>query len=396
MPLPTPFHTRTAQHCTSAQWRNWSGYMAAINYQYTHDFEYYAIRNAAGLIDVTPLYKYEISGPDAANLVDRIITRNAHRCKIGQVLYTPWCDDDGKMVDDGTVQRFSEQRFRITSATPNLWWFQDCAYGMNVDIQDISADLGALALQGPKSRDILREVVKGIDFNKLKFFYLAEGKAGRIPLVVSRTGYTGDLGYELWVERKHAEKLWDMLLDKGQKYGITPAGLNALDISRIEAGLLLLDVDYISSKHALIDARLSSPYEAGLGWAVNLKKKRFIGRSALAREKAAGSVWQFCGLDVSWPEIEALYGKVDLPPLVAGVASRLAVPVYSGSRQVGQATSITFSPILKKYIALATVETGDIMPGSKLSMEITVEFAREQAEATVVKLPFYDPPHKRS
>lgn len=396
MPLPTPFHARTAASCRSAQWRNWSGYMSVISYGHTHDYEYFAIRNSAGLIDVTPLFKYEINGPDAANLIDRIITRNAHACRIGQVLYTPWCDDAGKMIDDGTVQRLGEQRFRMTSARPALRWFQDCGYGMEVQIEDLSASVAALSLQGPNAREILRQVFSGADLDKLKFFYLAEGEIGGFPVILTRTGYTGDLGYEIWVANAHAESLWDILMEAGRGYGIAPAGLDAMDIARIEAGLLLTDVDYISAEKALISSRKSSPFEAGLGWAVNLNKPRFVGRPALAKEKAAGSPWRFVGLEVSWKDIERLYAAVDLPPQVAGKASRVAVPLYAGKRQVGQATSSTFSPLLKKFIALATVEQKYADPGMVLDYEITVEFTRKRAEAAVVKLPFFNPERKRA
>lgn len=396
MPIPTPFHPRTSALCQSHEWRNWSGYLAPIKYGPTHEHEYYAIRNSAGLIDVTSLFKYEISGPDAAGLVDRIITRNVAKCNVGQVMYTPWCDESGKIIDDGTVQRLAEDRFRITAADPSLRWFKDCGWGMDVNIENVSEKLAALALQGPNSLNILKEVVSGTNLDKLKFFWLTNGQIDGFDAMISRTGYTGDLGYELWVEPKYALKLWDAVMEAGRGHGITPSGLDALDIARIEAGLLLIEVDYISSVKALIEARKSSPFEAGLGWTVKLDARDFVGRQALLAEKERGSEWSFVGLEVEWPDIEKLFAAVDLPPLVAGRASRLAVPVYKNDKQIGQATSSTFSPLLKKFIALATVKTEYADPGTKVNFEITVEFVRRQAKATVVQTPFFSPERKRA
>jgi aminomethyltransferase len=314
MPISTPFHSRAAARCQSYDWRNWAGYLAVSVYEMSHEREYYAIRNAAALIDVTPLFKYEISGPDAARLVDRIITRDAKKCAIGQVMYTPWCDERGKMIDDGTVSRLSENHFRLTSADPNLRWFQDCGYGFEVNVTDVSADLAALSVQGPKSRELLRQVVTGADLASLKFFRLTRGQIAGFPVTITRTGYTGDLGYELWVSPQHAEALWDVLMEKGKDYGAMPVGMVAMDIARVEAALLLGDVDYVSSHKAVTETRKSSPLEAGLEWAVKFDKGDFVGRQALLAEKKRGPKWKFFGLEVNWDELEALYAAADLPP----------------------------------------------------------------------------------
>ncbi|MFQ5641176.1 MAG: aminomethyltransferase family protein [bacterium] len=396
MPQPTPFHSRTSKLCKSHEWRNWSGYLAVSSYEMSHEYEYYAIRNSAALIDVTPLFKYEITGPDAARLVDRIITRDVTKCKVGQVLYTCWCDEAGKMIDDGTVQRFAEDHFRITAADPSLRWFQDCGFGMDVEVVNISEKLGALALQGPNSREILKQVVAGADLDSLRFFRLTGAEIDGLPVTITRTGYTGDLGYELWVDPKYAERLWDVLMEAGRGYGIAPSGMVALDIARIEAGLLLIEVDYISSQKALIEARKSSPFEAGLGWTVKLEADDFVGRRALLAEKERGSKWRFVGFEVNWLDLEKLFAEVDLPPLVAGRASRLAVPVYKHGKQIGQATSSTFSPILKKFIALGTILTPYAEMGGKVDIEITVEFSRKRAQATIVPTPFFNPDRKRA
>lgn len=390
MLLETPLHPRTAPLCHSRRWRNWSGYASALSYEPGHEYEYYAVRSGTGLFDVSPLRKYEVTGPDAAALVDRVVTRNALDCPVGKVLYTPWCDEAGKLIDDGTVQRFGADTFRVTSADPCLRWFQDCALGMQATVRDITLDLAALALQGPTSRDILARTVTGTDIRSLPYFALAAGSIGAAAVTITRTGYTGDLGYEIWMSPGDAPGVWDALAEVGRGHGLAPAGLDALDMTRIEAGLLLKDVDYVSAWTALIESRKSSPYEAGLGWAVQPRPGRdFVGGRALAREAATPSEWGFAGLEVDWPRIEARFAAVGLPPLVAGRASREPVPIYTRGKQVGYVTSSTFSPILKKYIALATIRREFARPGRR------VEFVRHTVPARVVKTPFLDPARKR-
>ncbi len=397
MLLETPFHPRTATLCHHRRWRNWSGYSIPLSYEPSHEYEYYAVRSGAALFDISPLRKYEITGPDAAALVDRIVTRHAADCPEGRVLYSPWCDEAGKLIDDGTVQRLNADRFRITAADPCLRWFEDCGLGMDAGVRDISLELAALALQGPTSRDLLARLVTGADIASIPYFGLAEGSVGTIPVTITRTGYTGDLGYELWVRPEHALDLWDALMETGRGYGIAPAGLDALDVTRIEAGLLLKEVDYVSAWTALIESRKSSPYEAGLGWAVQPRPGRdFVGGRALEREAARPSKWAFAGLEVDWPRIERRFASVGLPPLVAGKASREPVPIFAAGAQVGFVTSSTFSPILKKYIALATLQRDFARPGGRVDFELTVEFVRHEVPATVVETPFFDPARKRA
>ena len=391
----TPFHDRTSVLNQPQEWRRWSGYLSATSYDLTHDVEYFAVRTKAALLDITPLNKYMIVGPDSERLLDRLVTRNIRLCKVHQVMYTPWCDDAGKQIDDGTVQRLEENRFRITSAEPNLEWFTHNASGMDVDISEDSEETASLALQGPNSRAILNDIVdKNID--KLKFFWLTNRRAGDIPLMISRTGYTGDLGYELWTPKKNALKLWDCLMEAGAPYGITPTGLHALDMVRIEAALFLLDVDYISAQHAIIDLRKSSPFELGLGWTVKLKKKDFIGRKALLQESEQGPKWQLRGIEIEWEPLEKLYRKVGLPPQLPGMAWRTSTPVYSGNKQVGYATSGCWSPILKKYIALGHLKSDYARVGTPLQFEVKVEHFRNTTPARVVETPFFDPARKRS
>jgi aminomethyltransferase len=396
MPIPTPFHPKTAPLSKSHEWRNWSGYLAAALYEPSHEREYYAIRNSAALIDVSPLFKYEIQGPQAETLLNRILPRDMTRCEVGQVIYSPWCDDAGFVVDDGTISRLAPDRFRVTAADPNLMWFQDCGFGMDVEVRDVSSDLAALALQGPNAREILRHLQDGAELDSLKYYRLVQAQFEDYPLTVTRTGYTGDLGYELWIHPDHAERLWERLVEAGTDYGILPAGMVALDIARIEAGLLLIEIDYKSSRKALIDAQKSTPFDIGLGWTVDFDKKEFVGRKALLSEREEGPRWRLVGLEVDWESLEALFAAVDLAPQVSGRASRSAIPVYKNGRHVGQATSHTFSPILKKYIAIATLERPYAGPNSKVQIEFTVEYVRHRASATVVKLPFFNPPRKRA
>lgn len=396
MPIPSPLYSRTAALCTTQEWRDWSGYFSAITYGPSHEVEYYAVRNAAGLMDASPLYKYEIRGADAERLLDRMVTRNVAKSRVGQVLYTPWCDEDGKVIDDGTLARLGKDHFRLTAADPSLRWLQDVSYGLDVELRDVSTELAALALQGPNSYAILKSLFPSLKLETLRYYNLLQTKFNGAPLTITRTGYTGDLGYELWTPAEHAPALWDAVMDAGAGYGILPLGLAALDILRVEAGLLLIEMDYSSTLHARIPEQQSSPYEIGLGWAVDLDKGDFIGKQALLAEHAAGTPRSLVGLEVDWYDLERLFGEANLPPQVAGRASRTAVPVYAGGQHVGQATSMVFSPILKKYIALATVRSEYAALGTPLEFEITVEYERKRAGATVSKMPFYNPVQKRA
>ena len=391
----SPFFERTSKLNESQEWRRWAGYLAATSYELTHENEYFAIRTKAGLLDITPLKKYIVEGPESQQLLNQLVTRNIAICKVGQVMYTPWCDEDGKVIDDGTVQRLSEKTFRITSAEPNLEWIQSNAMGMDVIVKDDSFTTAALALQGPNSRSILNSV-SSKTLDKLKFFWMMETTFGNIPVSISRTGYTGDLGYEIWMDPNDAIAVWDLLMDKGKFFGITATGLHALDIARIEAGLILLDVDYISSRHALIESRKSSPYELGLGWTVKMKKSGFIGKSSLHKELKQGSDWSFVGIEIEWPEFEKHYREVGLAPGLPHTAWRTSTPLYYKNEQIGYATSGTWSPLLKRYIALAHLKSNYAHEGSELMFELKVEHFRKLTKATVVKTPFYDPERKRS
>jgi aminomethyltransferase len=393
MPIGTAVHERTFALCESLNYREWSGYYAVSAYEGHHEHEYNAIRNAAALIDVSPLFKYLITGADAARFVDRVITRDVSKMSVGQVYYTPWCDEHGKVIDDGTVARLEDQKFRWTAADPSLRWFTQNAAGMNIHIEDVSERVAALALQGPTTARLLRAVATA-DVDSLKYFRVTSGTIGGVKVDISRTGYTGDLGYEIWMPSRDAIRVWDALMAGGKPFDIKPAGMLALDVARIEAGLLLIDVDFFSSKKAMIEPQKYSPYEMGLGRLVNLKKARFIGQSALRRELERGHARQVVGLEVDWPEVEAIYEKLALAPSIGATASRVAVPVYHSGRQVGRATSTTWSPTLKKLIALATVDRPHYADGTQLQIEVTVEAVRHRVKARVVKTPFFDPKRK--
>ena len=375
-------------------YREWSGYYTVSVYETHHEHEYNAIRNAAALIDVSPLFKYLLTGKDATKLVNRIITRDIGKVGIDQVIYCCWCDEKGKVIDDGTLTRLGENAYRWTAADPNLRWFRQNAVGLKVEIEDISEKVAALALQGPTSGRLLKKIADA-PVENLKYFRVTHGSIAGVSVDISRTGYTGDLGYEIWMPWNDAVKVWDAIMTVGKEFDVKPAGMLALDVARVEAGLLLIEVDYFSSKKALIPSQKYSPIELNFSRMVHLDKEHFIGRAALlAEQRAGGPERRLAGLEIDWTEVERVYEKYDLAPQAPSTASRVAVPVYAGSAQVGRATSTTWSPTLKKLIALASVEAEHARAGSRLEMEYTVEAIRHRVAARVVALPFFNPPRK--
>jgi aminomethyltransferase len=396
----TAFHSVTAPLNRKQQWREWSGYFASSAYADAHDIEYNAIREAAALIDVSPLYKYVVGGPDARLLVDRVITRDATKLTPGRVFYTPWCDEHGKVIDDGTVHGLDDGTFRWTAADPQLRWLRMNTAGLDVTIDDVSERTAAVALQGPQSRAVL-ETATGASFADLGYFRRrgASIRAGRKKVVidVSRTGYTGDLGYELWIPAEHAVAVWEALWAAGRDHALRPAGMLALDVVRLEAGLVLLEVDYTSARHAMNPEQNYSPGEIGLGRLVTFDKADFVGRLALEREQQSGGpARRLVGLQLDWYGIEGLFSAQGLPPAISPVVDRSPRPVLVGGRQVGRATSVGWSPILKQAIALASVPPSHESLGSKLDVEWTVEGRRGRVAATVVELPFLDLERKRT
>lgn len=392
--LTTPFHERTAPLVQGQAWRRWAGHAVASSYELVHDREYAAVRNAVALFDVSPLHKYLIRGRDAGRLLDRVVTRNLSRCQVGQVMYTTWCDRRGKVVDDGTVARLDDATWRLTAAEPNLRWLGRNAFGLEVEIEDISERTGALALQGPLARAVLNQATDGA-VDCLRYFRVMPARLAGVPVTVSRTGYTGDLGYEIWVPADGAVAVWDELMAAGRDYGICPAGIWALDVARIEAGLVMLDVDYHSAHRALIEAQTSSPFELSLDWTVSADKGPFNGWRALRAERERGPAWRLMGLEVEWDALEALYAEHGLPPALPTIAWRTSVPLYREGEQVGYATSGCWSPLLKQYLALGHLRVPHAAAGTLVDMEITVEHRRRLAPARVVATPFFDPPRKK-
>lgn len=396
MPRPTPFHPRTAALCASYRWKEWAGCYAVCAFDTVIDREYFAVRHTAGLLDVSPLYKYEVKGPDAGRFLSRVMSRDLTDLKVGRVVYLCWCDERGHVLDDGTVSRLDDQHYRVTSSEPWLGWFGRFARGFDVMLEDSSKRLAALALQGPLSREILKQGADAALLDRMRFFGVKKTRFAGVDLWLSRTGYTGDLGYELWVEADHALELWDRLIALGAPYGLEPMGLDALDVTRMEAGFILQGVDYFSARGCIIDRRKSNPYELGLGWTVDLERQPFVGSEALI-EAQRSPRWALVGLEVSWTELEALYDRYTLPPELPVGAWRTGVPVYGpDGRQVGQATSGAWSPTLKKPLALASVAAHLARDGTKLWIEHTVEYERSRVAATVVPRPFFDPPRKKA
>lgn len=386
-------------------WKDWAGYHAVRSFGTCHEREYYAIRHAAGLFDVSPLFKYDVRGKDAKALLTRVMTRDISKLRPGRVTYCCWCDDAGKVMDDGTVSNLGDGHYRVTAAEPTFGWLHRNARGLDLEITDTTDEIGALAIQGPTARAILSEVVKDTPrpLEALKFFRLTKAAIAGQPVIVSRTGYTGDLGYEVWVARDQALPVWDAIVAAGSRHGLVAAGLDALDVTRVEAGFIMNGVDYNSANHCLIESRKSSPYELGLGWTVDLDRAPFNGQAALRNELAQGSAWATVGVELDWDEYEAHFAELGLPPNVCSSAWRESIPIYHArrggrdpGRQIGYATSGAWSPILKKNLALATIEPRYQAPGTRVRIEITVEHQRRTVAATVRETPFFNPPRKRA
>ena len=392
--IQTPFHRRTAALCESHRWKEWAGYHAVSSYDTCHEREYFAFRHATGILDVSPLYKYDVNGKGAGDFLSYVTTRNIAKVRVGQVVYCCWVDRRGKMLDDGTVTRLEEDLYRVTSAGPMLHWFRSFTDGFDVEVRDTSRAIAALAVQGPTSAKLLNAVSDG-GVEGLRFFRATRASLGGCDVTITRTGFTGDLGFEVWIDNCDALRVWDVLMDEGRSYGAMAAGLDALDVTRVEAGFILAGVEYQNAQHCLAAMQTSTPYEVGLGWTVHLDRGPFIGHRALRAEKAAGPKWALVGLEIDWVEIERAFQSKGLPPNLPTSAWRSSVPLYSFGRQIGYATSGAWSPVLKKNLALATVPPRFAEEGTTVDFEIDVEFWRKNVKATVVETPFYNPARKR-
>jgi aminomethyltransferase len=393
----TAFFPRERDLNTKFAWGEWSGYYSAAIYADFHDIEYNAIREAAAVFDISPLYKYIVSGRDARTLLDRVMTRDISKLQVDQVYYTPWCDEEGKVIDDGTITRIADTSFRITAADPSYRWFLLNATGLDVEVEDISEKTAALALQGQLSREVL-EAATGRDWKDVRYFRRRMDEIAGVPVDVTRTGYTGDRGYELWIPTDGALAVWDRIFDVGQDFGIYPAGIRALDVSRVEAGLILIEAEYTSARHATSPEQQYSPFELGLARLVEFNKASdFNGRRALlAERKAGGPARRLVGLELEWAGIEAMFAKHGLAPGVSPMVNRDPVPVYREGKQIGRATSITWGPTIKKMVGFGSIDKKHEALGNRVSVEWSVEGERGKVAATVVPTPFLDLPRKRS
>jgi aminomethyltransferase len=394
---PTAFFPRQEALNTKMAWGDWSGYFSVPVYADFHDIEYSAIREAAAVIDISPLYKYEVRGPDAQRLLDRVMTRDMAKLRVDRVFYSPWCDEEGKVLDDGTISRLDDTTYRITAADPSYRWFVLNSTGLDVDIDDISDRTAALALQGRLSREVLQDAT-GQDWSDLKYFGRRMTEIAEVAVDVTRTGYTGDRGYELWMAADQALPVWDRIFEVGERYGIYPVGINAMDVARVEAGLILIEAEYTSARHAVAPEQQYSPYELGFEPLVDLGKPTdFTGRRALRAEHASGGPERrLVGLELDWAGIEGMYAKHGQAPAISPFVHRAPVPVYKEGKQVGRATSITWGTTIKKMVGFGSVDRGHARAGTRLSVEWSVEGERGKVGASVVPLPFVDLDRKRT
>ena len=381
--LKTPFHERARALAQVDSYIPWAGY-TTVDVFTTIEQEYFAIRNASTLYDLTPMVKYRVVGPDMVPYINRLITRNVAKLKPDRVAYCVWCNDAGHLIDDGTVFRLGESEYQICTAERQIDWFLDSAIGFDVEISEVTEQIAALAVQGPTSCAVLKAA--GLrDVESLKPFEIGYFSLGRHQLTVSRTGFTGDLGYELWMEPGSAEAVWDGLMEAGRSRGIRAIGSQALNVARIEAGFLLPNADFVSAEHTIRTGRDRSPLELGLAWLVDFKKGHFTGRRSLLEEQAAGPRRQLVGLDIAGnkPAHNALLYTDD-----------------SGKREIGSVTSAIWSPTCKRNIALAIVDAPHFQTGSTVWAEIYLNrelvWERRMSRAQVVERPFFAPDRRRA
>jgi aminomethyltransferase len=393
----TPFHERTSALNETQLWSHWSGTLAANRYQISDKMEYFAVRNAAGLFDSSPLYKYRITGKNAEAFLGGILARDIRQCPPGQAQYTCWLDDGGYVIEDGVILHTSKNEYLLTSAEPNLAYLQDRSGRHDVTIEDVSDELGTLALQGPRSRDLLKKLVPQVE--KIPYFGVAKGEIGGAGVTVSRTGYSGDLGYEVWIDTPDALHVWDTLWDSMEGHGVLPFGLAALEMLRIEAGLLLMEADFDSSRYAWNDAHRSTPIELGWSWMFKDLKaddRPFIGRKALEREIAdKTSRWAMRGLILDWQDYDRVYNQAGLVPPKDHTPVLADWMLYDDEyKRVGYATSVMYSPMLQRHIAIARVRPDLAKLGTKVNIETTVNHQYELVAAHVARLPLYNPERK--
>ena len=390
----TPFHERLAPLNETGLWEHWANHLVATRFQMSEKFEYFAVRNAAGLFDTSPLYKYRIHGPDAERFLAGVLARDIRSCPPGHAQYTVWCDDRGFVIEDGVILRHAADEYVLTAAEPNLAYFEDLVGRLDVGIDEVTDQWAILAIQGPKSRDLLASLTP--DVAALPYFGLVGTTIGGVAVTISRTGYTGDLGFEVWAPASDAIAVWDAIWTAGRGHGVIPFGMSALYMARIEAGLVLLDVDFHSSRFAWTDADRTTPIELGLGWMFRHlaeDDRTFIGGDAIRREVAGKtSRWKLSGLVVDWRAFDRVYGAAGLIPPKDHRPIQDEYYVYDDElRQLGYATSQMYSPMLQRHIALARVPLDRSAPGSRVKLEMGVSHHYEYLDAYVTRTPLFNP-----
>ena len=390
----TPFHERTAALNETGLWEHWANHLAAVRYQMSEKFEYFAIRNSAGLFDTSPLFKYRITGSDAERFLAGVLARDIRTCQPGHAQYTAWCDDRGFVVEDGVILRTGPSEYLLTAAEPNLAYFEGLVGRRDVAIEEVTDQWGVLSIQGPRSRALLGTLTP--DVADLPYFGLVKTKIAKVPVTISRTGYTGDLGYEIWVSAGDALKVWDAVWATSRGQGVIPFGMTALYMARIEAGLVLLDVDFHSSRYAWTDSDRTTPIELGLGWmfrGLDGDDREFIGRDAIVRElRDKTSRWKLSGLVVDWKDYDRIYGAAGLVPPKDHTPVQDEYYVYDDElNQLGYATSQMYSPMLQRHIALARVPLDRSAPGSRVKLELAVSHRYEYFDAHVARTPLFNP-----
>lgn len=398
----TPFHGRLAPLNQTALWEHWAGHLAATQYEHSVLFEYYAVRNAVGLLDTSPLFKYRIAGPDAEQLLAKVLLRDIRRCSPGRAQYTAWCDDAGFVLEDGVILRLSSDEYLLASAERNLRHFSRYRNGLDVTIEDISADFGVLALQGPHALSVLGQLVEGLE--TLGYFGVRAAMFDGVEVVISRTGFTGDLGYEVWVPVAAAEAVFDAVMEAGRNFNISPLGLKALSLARIEAGLLLIGVDFDSARHAWTDAQRETPSELGWDWMLGdlaIDDRQFVGRGAIEAARAHGSArWKTVGFAVDWREYDDLHREAGVMTPKDGLLIEATMSIYRRSATpwdyAGYATSFMWSSVRKQHIGIAKLPLDLAALGTEVDLEISIIRRPTTVRATVVPLPFFDPDRKRA
>jgi aminomethyltransferase len=385
--LKSPFHERARALSQLDSFVPWAGY-TTVDVFTSAEQEYFSVRNASSLYDLTPMVKYRIAGADALRFLNRLVTRDIGKVKPGKVAYVVWCDDAGMLIDDGTVFCMGPNEYRICTAERQMDWFAASAIGFDVQISEVTEQVAALAVQGPTSCALLKGVgLAGVE--RLKPFehgqFSMPAGSAPITMMVSRTGFTGDLGYELWMDTADAEPVWDALMRHGNTRGVRPIGSRALNMVRIEAGFILPNMDFVSAAHTLRIGTERSPLELGLAWLVDFNKGHFTGRRALLAEQQRGPLRQLVGLDIEGTK---------------PAHNALLYAERTGRREAGSITSATWSPTCKRNLALAMVEAPYIATGSVLWAEIYLNrelvWERRMVQARVVERPFFTPPRRRA